>query len=343
MRNLSTIAKTSVAAAVMAFAATAADAQTLSLRVSTGFPSVHGIVTEIAEPWLKSLEERSGVKIETTFHTAGSSFGALDRQLDQVQRGLVDAALGLAVVPRGRMPRTAIGDIPFVAPDRRSATYALNSLVGDELAPDFDGLKLVAIMVDCSYLRTVSKPVEKLDDLRGLRIRVPSPLGAAMVDAVGGVPVSMPQAEIYENLERNVIDGAITPWDVMKTLNLAEVLKHHTENMLFCGQLWFAFNEAKFNAYPEAVRQAFDALSGEAVVETLGTVYDGWDEAGKAFAIEKGGQLHSLSDADMAAWKEAAEPAVEAFLKEAEAAGVANIRAIRTALDAAVAEYEGTR
>lgn len=338
MRNLVNIAVGSIAAAAVAFA-TAASAETLNLRVSTGFPSVHGIVTDIAEPWLANLEAESGVDIETTFHTAGSSFGALDRQLDQVRRGLVDAALGLAVVPRGAMPRTALGDIPFMAPDRKTATLALNSLSGTELAPDFEGLKLVAIMVDCSSLHTVSKPVETLGDLEGLRIRVPSPLGAAMVAAVGGVPVSMPQSEIYENLERNVIDGAITPWDVIKTLNLGEVMKHHTENSLFCGQLWFAFNERKFNAYPDAVKQAFDAMSGEAVVETLEGIYAGWDKLGRDFAIEQGGTMYKLSDKDMAAWEAASQPAVEGFLKETEDAGVTDIRAIKAALDAAVAKY----
>ena len=338
MRKLLKSAGMGMALSAMAMLTTRAEAASLNLRVSTGFPSVHGIVTEIARPWFEKLKEESGVDVKATFFTAGSSLGALDQQLDQVQRGIVDAALGLSVVPRGRMPRTQLGDIPFITPSRDALTSALNSLSGTSLSPDFKGLKLVAIMVDCSSLHTVNRPVEKLADLKGLRLRVPSALGAAMVEAVGGIPVSMPQSDIYESLERNVIDGAITPWDIMKTLNLAEVLKYHTVNPLFCGQLWFAFNEKKYSSYPEAVRKAIDALSGEAMVSTLHDIYAGWDKMGEDFAKEKGGRMYELSAQDMAAWKAATQPAVDAFIKSTKAAGVGDIYEIKSALDAAIAK-----
>jgi TRAP-type C4-dicarboxylate transport system substrate-binding protein len=222
--------------------------------------------------------------------------------------------------------------------DSRQIDEALSSLAGTELAPDFEGLKLVNLFVDCSVLHTTSKPVAKLEDIRGLRIRVPSALGAQMVEAVGGIPVTMPQSDIYESLQRNVIDGAISPWDVIESLKLGEVLHQHTENVLFCGQLWFAFNERKFEGYPDAVKAAFEEIRGEYALNLAQDVYSRARESAKEFAKANDGEFHQFSDEDMATWKELTQPAVEAFLTENEAA-VPNIREVKAALDAALEKH----
>lgn len=331
---------TFVVAALAAFGVSTASAEELALRVSTGFPSVHSTVTEIMLPWLDALSEQSGVEIKPTLFAAGSSLGRLDRQLDQVQNGLVDAAMGLSVVPRGRMPNTELGDIPFLTKDSRTLNEALSSLADSYLAPDYKGLKLVNVFVDCSVLHTVDTPVTKLEDIKGLRIRVPSALGAELVKAVGGVPVTMPQSEIYESLQRNVIDGAITPWDVISSLKLGEVLDHHTDNFLFCGQLWFAFNQRKFEALPDAVKTTFDEINGAFAIDLAQAAYSKARETALAEAHAKGAQFHTLSPEDMAEWKALVQPAVDAYVADYEARypGVAKTKA---ALDEAIEKYSG--
>lgn len=320
--------------------APAVSAETLNLRVSTGFPSVHDTTTKLMLPWIDELSARSGVEIKAQLYAAGSSLGALDRQLDQVQKGLVDAAVGLAVVPRGRMPRTELGDIPFLGSDSRAVNEGLSSLIDTDLAPDFKGLKLVNVVMDCAVIHTVNTPVKTLDDMKGLRIRVPSALGAETVKAVGAIPVTMPQSEIYESLQRNVIDGAISPWDIISSLKLGEVLNHHTDNILFCGQLWFAFNERKYNAFPDAVKAAFDEIDGEYALNMAQNVYDEGRNAAKEFAREHGNEFHKLSDADIAEWKARMQPAVDAYLAEYEKSRVPNIREIKAHLDEAIAKAE---
>lgn len=329
--------RTGILAATLALGFGAAQAQTVSLRVSTGFPAVHDTTTRVVMPWLEELSRRSGVSIEPTLFAAGSSLGGLDRQLDQLQRGLVDVAVGLAVVPRGRMPRTGLADLPFLGADSRQVNIGLSSLIDTDLAPDFEGLHLVNLFVDCSVVHTVSTPVNTLADLRGLRLRVPSALGAAMVAAVGGIPVAMPQSEIYENLQRNVIDGAVTPWDVIESLNLGEVLNYHTENVLFCGQLWFAFSDASYAALPEVMRGVFDEIQGEFALDLAQGVYDETRASAQALARARGSEFTRLSDEDMAEWQRLVAPAVEQYLAETEAAGVADIREIYANLRAAIA------
>ena len=323
-------------AAAAAFSVGPAQAQTLSLRVSTGFPAVHDTTTQIILPWIEELSRRSGVEIETTLFAAGTSLGGLDRQLDQVQAGLVDAAVGLAVVPRGRMPRTGLIDLPFLGADSRQVNHGLSALLDTDLAPDFAGMKIVNVFVDCSVVHTTNTSVTSLEDLRGLRLRVPSALVGGLVAAVGGIPVAMPQSEIYENLQRNVIDGAVSPWDIIQSLNLGEVLHHHTDNVLVCGQLWFGFNQSTYDGFPEAVQTAFEEMRGAYAVELAQGVYDRSRAAAQELVRSQGGEITHLSDADMAEWQARSASLVEQYLADTEAT-VPDIRAIHANLQAAIA------
>lgn len=313
-----------------------ASAQEIPLKLSHGFPSVHGLQVDFVGPWAEELSKRTNGRVKVSIFPAGSSFGALDRQLDQVKAGIVDLAMGLSVVPRDRMPRTGLMDLPFIAPDRAVANKALWSMTSTDLAKDYDGMKLLGLLVDCSTLHTVKQPVRTLDDIKGLRIRVPSNLGGEMIRAAGGVPVAMPQGEIYENLERNVIDGAVTPWDVMQTLKLGEVVKFHTENYLFCGQLWFAMNKATYDGLPADVKKVVDDISGDNLIKGVDALYAKWTEAGKAAANKTGSTITKLSDEDIAKWKQAVQPVVEKYLADTAARGTPNIREVFDHLNAAI-------
>lgn len=325
--TIATTFRLGLIATAVTLGCTAASAQPITLRVSTGFPAVHDTTTQLVLPWIEELSRRSGVEIETTLFAAGSALGTLDRQLDQLERGLVDAAVGLAVVPRGRMPRIGLIDLPFLGDSSRAINMATSDMLDAEFAPDLAGMQVVNVFIDCSVLHTVSRPIHGIADIRGLRLRVPSAMGAEMVAAVGGIPVAMPQSEIYENLQRNVIDGAITPWDVITSLNLGEVLNHHTDNVLFCGQLWFGFNQRTYENLPEPVRTAFDELRGEYAVNLAQGIYEAARVAAQDSVVARGNQITHIPDDQMAEWAALVEPKIEAFLTETEAS-VGDIRAI---------------
>lgn len=66
------------------------------------------------------------------------------------------------------------------------------------------------------------KPVEKLEDFSGRRIRV-APVYVPFVEALGAQPVTMPAGELYTSLERGVIDGYAWPSVGTSALQLHEI------------------------------------------------------------------------------------------------------------------------
>ena len=77
------------------------------------FPPTHFIQTLALEPWAKSIEEKSNGRVKITIFAAGSALGDATKQFDQVRAGVVDIAVGIPAIPRGRHPRTILMELPF--------------------------------------------------------------------------------------------------------------------------------------------------------------------------------------------------------------------------------------
>lgn len=78
-----------------------------------------------------------------------------------------------------------------------------------------------------SGFRTVSKPIKTIADLNGLRLRLSGLEQGKLLEKLGGNQVSMAGGEIYQSLERGVIDGAefSTP-NVDYSAGFQQVTKH---------------------------------------------------------------------------------------------------------------------
>jgi TRAP-type C4-dicarboxylate transport system substrate-binding protein len=71
----------------------------------------------------------------------------------------------------------------------------------------------------------LNKPVGKPEDIKGLRIRV-SPIYLEFINALGAAPVDTSPGDIYQALERGVVDGFIWPFFTIRTWGWQEVSKY---------------------------------------------------------------------------------------------------------------------
>ena len=97
------------------------------------------------------------------------------------------------------------------------------------------------------HLHTADREVRTLEDLEGLKMRVPSRVSAEMLEALGAVPVGMPVPSVYEALSRGVVEGAWIPWTIMRPFRLHEVTRYHTEVSLSCALFLMTMNKARYD------------------------------------------------------------------------------------------------
>ena len=325
-----TLMRMIVPAAALCFAAQHALAQDkIELKASTFVPPTHWFFADILQSWAAEIARRTGDKATLRLFAGNSPFGNVANQADQVAAGVTDIALGLNGVPRGRLPRTLIMELPLVAPGSTAATRTLWSMRESHLADDYKGFKLLGL--NCSSgigFFTREKKIEKIDDLKGLRIRAPSSQIQAALQHLGAVPVTMGPAQIYESLDKRTLDGIAMVYDGLVGFRLEGLVKYFYPAEMFVTCFHIVMNQAKYEALPADVKNAIDATTGDAWTAAFPKGWDKSEQVSGAAARAKGVVEAPVAAGLRARWREQFKPVIDQQLAELEKQGVANARAI---------------
>ncbi|MDO5603793.1 MAG: TRAP transporter substrate-binding protein [Paracoccus sp. (in: a-proteobacteria)] len=226
--------------------------------------------------------------------------------------------------------------------DGGAATHALWSLYSEgDLGDEYNGLKVLALHAhNGGLLHTNDKPVTKMEDLSGLRIRTPSPPVSEMLTFLGAMPQGLPPGEVYENLQRHVIDGTVFPWDPVKSFGLNEVLTDHLDMGAYTVSFFFVMNQKKYDSLPENLRACIDEASGDALVARFGAWWNKWDQEGRAEAEAAGHRIVTLDDAERDRWRAALQPMIEKYLETMKSEGVADAAELYQKFQDKVAAFE---
>jgi TRAP-type transport system periplasmic protein len=129
--------------------------------------------------------------------------------------------------------RIGVLDLPYLWKDFDHAHRVLDGEVGRDLAAGLEkqGLVILAWIDGWGFrnLITTSKPVQRPEDLRGLKIRtIPTPVYLAALRMMGSNPTPMAYGEIYTALQTGVIDGFEQSPAILVAERFYEVAKHLT-------------------------------------------------------------------------------------------------------------------
>lgn len=292
-----------------------ASAQT-TLKLSHYLPPVHGIHTDFIVPWTEQVTQCTNGEVQFDIYPGGTQLGNVAKQQEQALAGVVDIAHGLQGIPRGRFPRTSLIELPFLTRDAGDASETLWEMYPDYLAPEYRGLKVLALHAhNGGLVHTAEKKVETMEDMQGLRLRTPSPAVSEMLTALGATPQGLPPGEVYENIQKNVIDGTVFPWDPVKSFGLNEVLNYHLDAGAYTVPFFFVMNQRKYDSLPDNVQACIDEASGASLVAKFGDWWDKWDAAGRQEAVDANHVITELSEDERQRWRETLEPVTEAYIE----------------------------
>ena len=175
-----------------------------------------------------------------------------------------------------------------------------------------------------NLLLMADDPINGLDDLKGLNIRVPSRNAGLVVQAWGANPVSMPAPDIYNAMQTGVIDGAMTDATTLGAFRLAEVTNHITQGMETSISLFFLImNRDVFADLSEAEQQAVLEAGRDASINGNAAWLAIADKALASFAETDGKEVITLSPEEAARFNTASAAVVEVIVAEVEADGIA--------------------
>jgi TRAP-type C4-dicarboxylate transport system substrate-binding protein len=311
-----------IGAAPLFGAAPAAQAQ--ELRLSTFVPPVHVIYREILVPWAREVAKATNGEVKVTLYPSMQLGGKPPELFRQAQDGVVDIVFTLPGYTSPAFPRTQMIELPGLKPDGIAATNMMWDLLDPYLLPEYQGTKVIALWgAEDAGLMTRGAAIRSLDELKGKRIRTPSAAQAKQIEVMGAVPIVMPITDVYQSLERGVVDGAMLPFSVIVDFRLGEVAKGYTIAGPLFGRSSFliAMNKKKYDSLSPKARAAIDRLSGRDLSLEATKVYlkrstEGVDSVrGKAEVI----QLSAEEQRRIAA---VLRPIITDWIKESEAKGI---------------------
>lgn len=217
-----------------------------------------GHVVQITHPvhftcdrFAKKIAERSNGRIKITIFPA-RQLGD-DRQLfEQLQQGSLDMGLISAAPMGSTAPFMTALQLPFLFNTWDQYLRVMRSDAANNLLKGLEknGVKVLAVPNGgLRYLVSVAKPIMKVEDMKGMKVRVAeTPLHVDIFRALGASPTPMPYGEIYSGLQNKVIDGLEMDLPAMQVEKHYEVAKYVTLTKHFTWPMPILMNLEKFNA-----------------------------------------------------------------------------------------------
>jgi len=298
----------------------------IKLTYSIFFPPTHG-QAETGIAWAKEVEKRSNGKVKIDVFPGGALTPA-PAVYDGVVNGISDIGMSCFAYTRGRFPVMEALDLPMGYPSGMVATKVANQYYQAMKPKELDDVKLLYIHAHGPGLLHTKDPVRKMADLKGMKIRSTG-FSAKVTEALGAIPVAMPQGETYEALQKGVVQGTFTPIETLKGWRQAEVIKYTTNcpDIGYTTAMFVVMNIDKWNALPADIQKLFTDLSNE-WIEKHGQEWDRLDKEGKEFTLSKGNEIVALSAEESQKWVSAVAPIIDDYSKKANAKGLPGDQAV---------------
>jgi TRAP-type C4-dicarboxylate transport system substrate-binding protein len=250
--------------------------------------------------WMKWIEAQSGGTIRIKPYWSGSLLSA-EQSLTELRHGVADIGLVAPIYSRGgtQLIRVQSGFYLGTATfEQQTALYRCLQAAEPEFDHEMHGLKVLALQGgNLPGIVTRERPIRKLEDLQGLRLRAPSELLSVLED-LGADPVDMPMGEVYSALAKGVLDGVIAPADTLRSLHFAEVA--HYFNTLRVPRGAYAsraMGERRWKQLTPAQQALFER--GISVWEhALAAEIDAAERSGERAGHEQGVEFFDMPQAD---------------------------------------------
>ncbi len=296
-----------------------ADPVKLTYSCHHGPTDVHA---KLIEAWIKEVETRTNGKVKIQFFP-GQSLVPAPQTYDGVLSGITDIGFSILQYTRGRFPLMDFINLPLGYPSGPVNTAIINEVLEKFHPAELNDVKVLYLHAHGpGFLHTKNKPINVMDDLKGLKIRSNGPT-ADMVVGLSGTPTALPMPELYEALQKGVVDGGVWDFSASVDWKLAEVSNYSIISPPIAYSLGFfvVINKDKWNSLDPEVKKVMEELSPE-WAKKHGLAWQDSENRGKEFIKKLGKNIITINPEESAKWRKAVQPVVDTYIKMMESKGL---------------------
>lgn len=315
------------AAAVIAAPGIVRAQETITLRLHQFLPPPAPVPAMILKPWGQGLEAATGGRIRIEHFDAMSLGGRPPELIDQARDGVVDMSMTVVGYTPGRFPRTEVFELPFMMTNPVATASAYWEMVETDFQNnEYADVKVLGAWVHGPGVIHSQDGVKSLEDMQGLTMRGPTRVINDLLSELGAEPVGMPLPAIPEAISKGVVRGTVIPWEVTTSIRLSELVSHHTEfsgtESLYTAAIVLVMNKARYEALPDDLRAILDAEAGAKLSSFATQVMWDMDAPARKIAVDAGNTITTLDAAEVARWKDAAQPVIDRWVASMDSQGI---------------------
>lgn len=260
MNKKSILLKTLIASAVLL--SSQAFSKTI-IKLGHYNSDTHSSNIALQEYFKKTVEEKTNGRYEIRIYP-NNQLGGEDQIVNGLRNGTIEMGI-TGLLLQNVDPIFGVWEWPYLFKNNLEAKKVFESPVAQEIGEKMQnyGIKLLAYGMNGFRVISSNKKIEKFDDFKGLRLRVP--LNTLFVDWAKAMNInaqSMPLSEVFTALEQKVIDGQENPYALIKESGLYEVQKYILQsNHIFSPGLlqislktWNRLSEEDKKVFSEAAK-----------------------------------------------------------------------------------------
>jgi tripartite ATP-independent transporter DctP family solute receptor len=242
----------------------------------------------------KEVDKRTNGKILITFHP-----GSLATNEQQIWQMVVTGAAGLGC-PSGGVgtiyPRFELFGMPFIFRDYEHAYKVLDGKIGAQCVRDIESKYAVKVLTfyDYGFRHFFGKrPIFKLDDFKGMKLRVTNRTLGDFLSAAGGSPVFMSMGEVIPAIQQGALDGAELPMANILATKAYDVAKYCSLTFHRFGPGFLAMNRNIWNSLTPDEQKVVLQVAKEARDKQI-EMYSEVQKKGKGILESKGMKVNAV-------------------------------------------------
>lgn len=281
---------------------------------------------DVFASFAEDVEELTEGRVKFQMHTGGA-LGGPQETLDNIITGIMDVGRGLHGYNPGKYRAQTVLHLPFLAEGNGAELSIVAQTLYDtfpEIQEEYSDVKPLWIHAADPYaIVTKDKPVRSFEDVKGLKLRTPSVEGGEMIESWGATPVSVPAPEIYDSLQKGVIDGGVFPVAAIKDFNIVDLVDYVTIGNFNTSLFYVSMNKDSWDRIsPEDQKLIEENLLGLPMAERAGIAFDEQKERAEEEAKAAGVEFIELPDEELEKFKEASSVVVDKWLADMEELGI---------------------
>ncbi len=331
-------------------APTAAAGKVIELRFAHQNPPQGRTTVKYLNVYAQQIEQATKGRVKITMYPA-ESLAPANQMVQAVTGGVADISWSQLGVYTNRFPLTSVMALPFMnlasgqVGGKTLSGGGINSRIIEELYETVPEIQAEWKEVKVLYLQssdpfllfTSKKAVTSMGDINGMKIRDLGGYPTDMWKALGASPLTLNMPDVYDALQKGIIDGANVSLAAATTFKLFEVAKYYTDAPTTDSPQFVIMNKDTWNGLPKDIQDQIMSVSGIPGAEFSGEAGWGADVKTELIATaQKAGvtlQQSSLVPGEFDKWKQiAGKPIWDKWVADMNAKGLPGQKVMDAAL-----------